>query len=200
MKKNDVIENLSTVYAEKYAEARLKTVVFDHYTDPYMVFSDFFGISSIEEHLYSLKKMYKCAISLKRIKVAPADVIFDRELISTMLNAAWIIDQTGVRFSQIKQRAHYSGRIGDALDNEKINAFLNVSEVNDPYLGIRNAFIGIDLGKFHTALNEWLKMSLCKNEFEEDYQGRRKLYKAIVKVLICCWLIYEREMVLPKVL
>jgi|GEM_PF-3385121 len=199
MKQKDFTPNLMALYAAKYDEAKLKTVVFDHYTDPYMVFSDFFTVSNIKEHLLGLKKMYKCATALMRINTAPADVIYDRELFSIVLNASWVIDQTGVKFSQLKAREHYRGRSGGVLSNEKAADYLTESEINDPYLGIKNVFKKIDLHQCHVALNEWLKMALCKNEFEEDYKGRRKLYKCIAKVLICCWLIYEREIVSPKV-
>ncbi len=199
MKQKEFTPNLTVLYAAKYDEARLKTVVFDHYTDPYLVFSDFFGVSSIREHLRGLKKIYKCAKALMRIKTAPADVIYDRELFSIVLNATWVIDKTGVKFSQVKETELYSGRSGGVLSGKKAANYLTDAEINDPYLGIKNVFKKIDLHKCHVALNEWLKMALCKNEFEEDYKGRRKLYKCIAKVLICCWLIYEREIISPKV-
>lgn len=198
MKQKDSTPNLAALYAAKYDEAKLKTVVFDHYTNPYLVFRDFFAVSNIEEHLLGLKKMYKYAAALMRIKTAPADVIYDRELFSIVLNATWVIDQTGVKFSQVKERKLYSGRSGGVLSNEKTAGYLTDAEINDPYLGIKNVFKKIDLNKCHVALNEWLKMALCKNEFEEDYKGRRKLYKCIAKVLICCWLIYEREIIARK--
>ncbi|WP_113663688.1 hypothetical protein [Pedobacter nanyangensis] len=193
------IPNLTARYAAKYDEAKLKAVVFDHYTDPYMVFSDFFAVSNIKEHLLGLKKMYKCATALMRIKTAPANVIYGRELFSVVLNATWVIDQTGVKFSQLEARELYRGRSGGVLSNEKAADYLTDAEINDPYLGIKNVFKKTDLHQCHVALNEWLKMALCKNEFEADYKGRRKLYKCIAKVLICCWLIYEREIVSPEV-
>lgn len=199
MKQKNLTPDLTVFYAAKYGEAKLKTVVFDHYKDPYLVFSDFFAVSNIKGHLLRLKKMYKCATALMRINTAPADVIFNRELFSIVLNATWVIDQTGVKFSQLNARELYMGRSGGTLSDEKTVGYLTDAEINDPYLGIKSVFKEIDLHKYHAALNEWLKMALCKNEFEEDCKGRRKLYRGIVKALICCWLIYEREIVSLKV-
>jgi len=199
MKQKNLTPDLTVFYAAKYEEAKLQTVVFDHYKNPYLVFSDFFAVSNIKGHLLELKKMYKCATALMRINTAPADVIFNRELFSIVLNATWVIDQTGVKFAQLNATEPYRGRSGGALSDEKIAGYLTAAEIKDPYLGLKNVFKEIDLCKCHTALNEWLKMALCKNEFEEDYKGRRKLYRGIVKVLICGWLIYEREIISPKV-
>lgn len=195
MEQKDLNLDLMTLYAAKYDEARLKTVVFDDYLDPYLLFKDFFSASTIDGHLLALKKMYRSAIRLTRIKAAPADVIFDRELFSCLLNAAWVIDQTGIRFAQTNVKYECVGQSGGALSSEKIARYLTDVEVADPYLGINTVFKEMDLQKLHLVLNEWLKLALCKNEFEEDYRGRRKLYKGIVKVFICCWLIYEGEIV-----
>ncbi len=193
MKQKKSNPNIAVLFAAKYKKAKLKSVPFDCYIDPYMVFSDFFGVSNIKGHLLEFKKIYRSAASLRCVKATPASVIYDRELFSNLLNAAWVINQTGIRFSQINGKEHYKGLSGGELSGKKINCYLTDAEINDPYLGIKKVFNDNTLQKCHAALNEWLKMALCKNEFEEDYKGRRKLYKGIVKVLICCWLIYERE-------
>lgn len=191
--KQNTANDLTALYAEKYKRAKLKTLVFDRYKDPFMVFKDFFSVDDINGHLACLKKLYKCAISLRAIKTGAADAIYGTELFSKVLNAAWVIDQTGIRFSQIHDKKQYAGMSGGELNNKKINHLLTIVEINDPYLAIKNVYDKKNLGQCHLALNSWLKTGLCKNEMEEDYRGRRKLYKSIVKILICIWLIYERE-------
>lgn len=193
MKQKESTLDLAVLFAANYKKAKLKSVCFDHYMDPYLVFSDFFGVSNIKGHLLELRKIYRSAASLRCVKTTPASAIYDRELVSNLLNAAWVIYRTGIRFSQIDVREHYKGFSGGELSNKKVARYLTPFESLDPYLGIKKVFKKNTLEKYHAALNEWLKMALCKNEFEEDYKGRRKLYRGIVKALICCWLIYERE-------
>lgn len=195
MKQTESISDIAALFVAKYKKAKLKSVPFDDYTDPYMVFSNFFGVSDIKGHLLELKKIYRSASSLRRVKITSASAIYDVELFGNVLNAAWVINETGIRFSQIKEKDQYKGLSGGELSDEKIVSYLTDAEINDPYLGIKKVFKKNLLQKCHATLNEWLKMALCKNQFEEDYIGRRKIYRGITKVLICCWLIYEREII-----
>lgn len=183
---------LTFLYRSKYKKAKLATLIFGDYLDPYMVFSDFFSASDIKGHLAELKKMYRCAISLRRIKSSPANAIYDRELFSNVLNAAWVIDQTGIRFFQVANKEHYAGMSGGKLNDQKITHYLTDVEIKDPYLGIKNVFKKATLNECQAALYEWLKLAFCKCEFDEDVKGGKR-YKYIVKTLICCWLIYEKE-------
>jgi len=183
---------LMSLYRSKYKKAKLATLIFGDYSDPYLVFSDFFSVSDIKGHLMELKKMYRCAMSLRSIKSSPANAIYDRELFSNVLNAAWVIDQTGIRFFQVGNQQHYTGMSGGGLNNQKITRHLTDIEINDPYLAIKNVFKKVTLDECQAALYEWLKLAFCKSEFDEDFKGRKR-YKYIVKILICCWWIYEKE-------
>ena len=194
--KHGEIPYLTMHYAEKYKKAKLKSVCFDYYTDPYMVFSNFFGADDIVGHLLELKKIYRSAARLKCAKISASNAIYSRELFSVILNAAWVIDQTGLRFSQITAKEHYLGMNGGELKGIKIERHLTDVEFKVPYLGVKNVFKKRKLANCHSALYEWLKLALCKNEYEQDYKGRRGLYKSIVKIIICVWLIYEKEILL----
>ncbi|WP_293299180.1 hypothetical protein [Pedobacter sp. UBA4863] len=191
---NKITSNLMLRYATAYKKARVKTLIFDNYEDPFMVFRDFFSSSDIENHLAMLKRMYKHASVNRRFKKHPADIVLYYEIFTNLLNATWIIFKTNIRFKDLEAKEKYLGiGTGGELSNESLTKYLAEGEIEDAYRGFYNAFAHISLTEYHRRLNNWYKLSLCGDDHDDEDKLGRKIYKMLKKLMVCSWLIYERE-------
>lgn len=194
MKNNKHTRDLSARFVAKYKEAKLKTLIFEDRNDPYLIFGDFFSASGIGGHLRVLKKFFKYAVNIRSFKKHPADVVMYYETFCKILNAAWVIDETSVRFADLTSKETYVGiKTGGVLPDGILQKCLVEREISDPYFGIANVFKHAPLEQYHFRLNDWFKLSLCNDESIAEDKKTRQVYKNIVKILICSWLIYEKE-------
>ncbi|MCJ0742144.1 hypothetical protein [Pedobacter montanisoli] len=187
------MENLQSVYKGYFKKALQKNPIYGESTNPYEIISNFFDAASIEDHLLLLRRIYKNAISLKSFNRDIADVLYRYKLISQLLNATWVVYKTDVKFSKSIGLSGKHKLKGKVLSDTKLAAYLKPDEIVDPYLVFEILYKELSLYKLQDQLYEMLNLSLCSNEHAEEQVKIKKVYKSLVKVLICCWLIFKNE-------
>ncbi len=191
------MENLHSFYKVYFNKAKQKNNAFVENENPYEIIFQFFEVACIKDHLLVLKKMRKHAIGVTCFKDGVADVLYRYKLLSNMLNAAWIIHKTGLRFIDLVSVSKHRFK-GELLTDTEAIRYLKPEEIDNPYLGIRNLYKDFNLGKYHEYLYELFSLSLAPNDYINPGKQEKEMYKNIRKLIVYFRLIYQNEMTQAK--
>lgn len=161
MKHNDDYRSSSIWYREKIK-------------DPYQVIAEFFSCASISSHRKTIKDvLISISKNSQYSKDSPGDLLFEFKLIESVINSAYLINQTKAESpleispAGALNKNLYCGRHSDISEWEDFPRSLSLKEYINPYLVFRQFFKYRKLKEWKKDMEEILEFALAESSYIE---------------------------------
>lgn len=178
----------------------IRHLVEEALADPKIVISEFFNTSSLSGHLKYLKlwrdDLIPSADGSKKSK--PSDLLFNHELTSKLIEAAWLLKESGLGKLDIKKEeletvAKWQFK-KECKKHKHYPLELSHKEMASPCRVLKRTFDRFSLEEYNAILKIWLYDAVCKSYLEESLEKVEVIvvYDNLVRLFEAMWLIHIR--------
>lgn len=176
-------------------------LMYDPIEDPIKMLERFFAYRDLETHLVKLKQWKKLVVSYAYFEIdTVTNPLYDHRMSCNLLNAAWYFlndQQSAGSLVNLPEKAQLLFLNRESLQHAFYVKELTTAELIDPKIGIAHFFDCFSLKEGHRQLYEWLTYGLSPNVSIPNEETASFFYKHFRKLIECCWLIVQRQSVVP---
>jgi len=182
------------------AGAIFKNLEVHEIADPKLVIADFFNTAWLPSHLRYLKAWRDDLLPIENGKKqsSPSDLIYNHELTIKLVEAAWLLKDSGLGKVEIKKEdLETVAKWHLANERKKSRGYpanLTLKEMVAPCRVLRKTFDRFSLKEYNDILKIWLYDAVSDSYLEESLEKTEVIYvyDNLIRLFEAMWLIHFR--------